>query len=204
METRNVSDEKLRACIYGLHDNEINNVHSCLKLTDVPIELADIASLCTGNPAMITLKQAELIMGIRKAFNFICDEYDFNDCTQLIITLGKLIGTRLDESSVKPIVGEEGYKRWKSCNSKDKTVLERAVAWFASIVYYEPFESMNEIIAYLIFNKVLIENGVGYAVMSYIDITGLKSAIKDFKAGQFTEYPERLGSILQSLTTSII
>lgn len=204
MEIRNVSDEKLRACIYGLHDNEINNVHSCLRLADVPIELVDIASLCTDNSAMITLKQAEFIMGIRKAFNFICDEYDFNDCTQLIITLGKLIGTRLDESSVKPIVGEEGYNRWKSCNSKDKTVMERAVAWFASIVYYEPFEGMNEIIAYLMFNKVLIENGYGYATMTYIHIDALQSAIKEFKAGQFTEYPERLSSMLWSLTTSVI
>lgn len=204
METRNVSNEKLRACIYGLHDNEINNVHSCIALAGESIELVDIASLCTDNSAMITLKQAEFIMGVRKAFNFICDEYDFNDCTQLIITLGKLIGTRLDESSMKPIIGEEGYNRWKSCNSKDKTVLERAVAWFASIVYYEPFESMNEIIAYLMFNKVLIENGYGYATMTYVNIDALKSAIYEFQEGQFTEYPEQLGSVLQSLTTNVI
>lgn len=64
--------------------------------------------------------------------------------------------------------------------------MERAVAWFASIVYYEPFESMNEVIAYLMFNKVLIENGAGYAVMTYNIVDGLKAAIKRFKEGQFT------------------
>lgn len=203
MEIRNVSKDKLRACIYGIHDNEINNISSCMRLADKSIDVIDIASLCTGSSATITLEQAELIMGIRKAFNFICDEYDFNDCTQLIISLSKPIGTKLDELTAKSVMGEDGYKRWKSCNSEDKTVMERAVAWFASIVYYEPFESMNEIIAYLMFNKVLIENGVGYAVMTYNTVDGLKSAIKRFKEGQFTECPEQLSGILWNLTTTI-
>lgn len=97
MEIRNVSKDKLRACIYGIHDNEINNISSCMRLAGESIDAIDIASLCLGTSATITLKQAELIMGIRKAFNFICDEYDFNDCTQLIISLGKLIGTKLDD-----------------------------------------------------------------------------------------------------------
>ena len=167
MEIRNVSKDKLRACIYGIHDNEINNISSCMRLAGESIDAIDIASLCLGTSATITLKQAELIIGIRKAFNFICDEYDFNDCTQLIISLGKLIGAKLDDLTAKSVMGEDGYKRWKSCNSEDKTVMERAVAWFASIVYYEPFESMNEVIAYLMFNKVLIENGAGYTVMTY-------------------------------------
>lgn len=92
MEIRNVSKDKLRACIYGIHDNEINDISSCMRLAGESIDVIDIASLCTGNSATITLKQAELIIGIRKSFNFICDEYDFNDCTQLIISLGTLIG----------------------------------------------------------------------------------------------------------------
>lgn len=203
MEIRNVSKDKLRACIYGIHDNEINNISSCVRLAGESIDAIDIAYLCLGTSATITLKQAELIMGIRKAFNFICDEYDFNDCTQLIISLGKLIGTKLDDLTAKSVMGEDGYKRWKSCNSEDKTVMERAVAWFASIVYYEPFENMNEVIAYLMFNKVLIENGVGYAVMTYNIVDGLKAAIKRFKEGQFTECPEQLSDMLWDLTTTI-
>lgn len=203
MEIRNVSKDKLRACIYGIHDNEINNISSCTRLAGESIDAIDIASLCLGTSATITLKQAELIMGIRKAFNFICDEYDFNDCTQLIISLGKLIGTKLDDLTAKSVMGEDDYKRWKSCNSEDKTVMERAVAWFASIVYYEPFESMNEVIAYLMFNKVLIENGAGYAVMTYNIVDELKAAIKRFKEGQFTECPEQLSGVLWNLTTTI-
>ena len=203
MEIRNVSKDKLRACIYGIHDNEINNISSCMRLAGKSIDVIDIASLCTGNSATITLEQAELIIGIRKSFNFICDEYDFNDCTHLIISLGTLIGVKLDDLTARSVMGEDGYKRWKSCNSGDKTVMERAVAWFASIVYYEPFESMNEVIAYLMFNKVLIENGAGYAVMTYNIVDGLKAAIKRFKEGQFTECPERISSMLRNLTTTI-
>ena len=194
MEIRNVSKDKLKACIYGIHDNEINNISSCMRLAGESIDVIDIASLCTGNSVTITLKQAELIIGIRKSFNFICDE--------LIISLGELIGTKLDDLTVKSVMGEDGYKRWKSCNSEDKTVMERAVAWFASIVYYEPFESMNEVIAYLMFNKVLIENGAGYAVMTYNIIDELKAAIKRFKEGQFTECPEQLSDMLWNLTTT--
>lgn len=62
---------------------------------------------------------------------------------------------------------------------------------------------MNEIIAYLMFNKVLIENGTGYAVITYNTVDGLKSAIKRFKEGQFTECPEQLSSMLWNFTTTI-
>ena len=66
MEIRNVSKDKLRACIYGIHDNEINNISSCMRLAGESIDAIDIASLCLGTSATITLKQAELIIGIRK------------------------------------------------------------------------------------------------------------------------------------------
>lgn len=203
METRKVSSEKLIECIHGLDTNEVSNVSACMRLANEHIDAIDIASLFMEESATITLKQAELIIGIRKAFNFICDEYDFNDCAQLIITLGKFIGMRTDEAAGDLIIGETGYRLWKSCNAKDKTVMERAIAWFASIVYYEPFEDMNEIIAYLMFNKVLIENGAGYATMSYVDVAGLKTVIKQFKSGEFSEHPEQLSQVLTGFVTIV-
>lgn len=44
MEIRNVSKDKLTACIYGIHDNEINNISSCMRLADKSIDVIDIMS----------------------------------------------------------------------------------------------------------------------------------------------------------------
>lgn len=203
METRKVSNEQLRECMNAFLNNEVINTASCLRLAGEYIDVVNVADLCIDKSAMITLKQAELITGIRKAFKFICDEIDFNDCSQLIITLSKMLGVRLDGHYGDLIVGDGAYARWKSCNDKHKTPMERAVAWFASIVYYEPFESMNEVIAFIMYNKVLIENGVGCAAMSVLEMGELKTAVNKFRSEEFTEYPEQIACILNSMTNQI-
>lgn len=203
METRKVSNEQLRKCIDGVLNNEVSNTFSCMALAGHRTNVTDILSLYTGKSAMITLEQAKLIMGIRSAFQFICDEIDFNDCSQLIITLAKILGTRIDGHYGDLIIGENAYKRWHSCNSRDKTPEERAIAWFSSIVYYEPFDSMNEIVALLMFNKVLVENGIGYAIMSNYDEVRLPKVIEPFRMGEFTECPEELGSLLESFIVRV-
>ena len=129
METRKVSSEKLIECIHGLDTNEVSNVSACMRLANEHIDAIDIASLFMEESATITLKQAELIIGIRKAFNFICDEYDkfvsktdgefFSlsreaKCINIVSTqsYSSLKNALKDENSVKVIIQNLINKIW--------------------------------------------------------------------------------------------
>lgn len=116
------------------------------------------------------------ILNMKRAYHFIFENLDYNNCWMLVRELNKIVGQDLiyNCGELRKQDVSIGGTKWKPTVPVDTEVFEsikmlntmedaesKAIAYFCYICRSQLFIDGNKRVAQLMANKVLIENGIG-------------------------------------------
>lgn len=156
---------RVAECYKALKDDMPNFLHTAAILAHQDVSRDEIGMVYYGAKAKTTKVHVLLAVNMEQAVKLIIGESGFNNCAEMLKQANKVIGYALYSTPGRFARENENvstlFNDIKELNAQ-KDVVSMAIAWFMYLVSEKPLVDGNNELAFLVMNKILIENGYGY------------------------------------------
>lgn len=156
---------RVEQCIKTAKSKMPDILYTAAILEHQDVSRDEISALYFGAKCNTTKNHAILAVNVEQAMNFIMNDSGFNNCSELVKQLNKVIGYGLYPNAGK--FRNDNMQETSKISSEMKKLNEledveaRAVGWFLYLASSKLCYDGNSVVAFLVMNKILIENGYG-------------------------------------------
>lgn len=174
---------KVEQCIKAAKSKMPDILYTAAILAHQDVSRDEIGALYYGAKCKTTKNHALLAVNVEQAMGYILNDSGFNNCSELVKQLNKVVGYGLYPNAGKfktvdmQEINEIFFEMRKLNQLED--VEARAVGWFLYLATSQLCYDGNNEVAFLVMNKILIENGYGFMYATAENARLISSMVDD-------------------------
>lgn len=152
-------------------------------------------AILANAPTTTKTEEVLFVINMKRAWQFLLDNLDYNNCFMLLRQYNKIVGELLfrNTGEIRKIPVQIGGTSWEPEMPQEGVIIEelnkieqiddvedRAIAYFCYVARTQIFIDGNKRVAQLIANKVLIENNIGIFQIDLENLEQFKTLLLQF------------------------
>ncbi len=152
-------------------------------------------AILANAPTTTKTEEVLFVINMKRAWQFLLDNLDYNNCFMLLRQYNKIVGELLfrNTGEIRKTPVQIGGTSWEPEMPQEGVIIEelnkieqiddvedRAIAYFCYVARTQIFIDGNKRVAQLIANKVLIENNIGIFQIDLENLEQFKTLLLQF------------------------